>query len=90
MPKTGFFDSREWIAVVAAAFAVGGCWRPWSITRNRPYLWLCLGLMLVEIVVGLLGWYYHMQGHSPKSDERPLGESSRIVRRSSPRSCSPI
>ena len=68
--QNGFFDGREWIAVVAAAFAVGGLLAALVDYCKRPYLWLCLGLMLVEIVVGLLGWYYHIRAilRSPMSD----------------------
>ncbi len=67
--QNGFFDSREWIAVVAAAFAVGGLLAALVDYGNRPYLWLCQCLMLVETVVGLLGWYYHIRaiGRSPMS-----------------------
>ena len=68
--QNGFFDGREWIAVVAAAFAVGGLLAALFDYRNRPYLWLCQGLMLVEIAVGLLGWYYHVRAilRSPMGD----------------------
>jgi hypothetical protein len=67
--QNGFFDRREWIAVVAAAFAVGGLLAALLDYRNRPYLWLCQGLMALEVVVGLLGWYYHLRaiGQSPMS-----------------------
>jgi hypothetical protein len=67
--QNGFFDRREWIAVVAAAFAVGGLLAALVDYGNRPYLWLCQCLMFVEIVVGLLGWYYHVRAiaRSPMS-----------------------
>jgi hypothetical protein len=58
--QNGFFDGREWIAVAAAAFAVGGLLAALIDYRNRSYLWLCHVLMLVEIGVGMLGWYYHV------------------------------
>jgi hypothetical protein len=58
--QNGFFDGREWIAVAAAAFAVGGLLAAVIDYRNRPFLWLCQGLMLIEIAVGLLGWLYHV------------------------------
>jgi hypothetical protein len=59
--QNGFFDGREWIAIGAAAFAVGGLLAALVDYGNRPYLWLCQCLMLLEIVVGLLGWYYHIR-----------------------------
>ena len=67
--QNGFFDSREWIAVIAAAFAVGGLLAALVDYGNRAYLWLCQCLMLVEIVVGFLGWYYHIRAilRSPMS-----------------------
>jgi hypothetical protein len=67
--QNGFFESGEWIAVVAAAFAVGGLLAALVDYGNRPYLWLCQCLMLVEVVVGLLGWCYHIRAivRSPMS-----------------------
>jgi hypothetical protein len=67
--QNGFFDKHEWIAVVAAAFAVGGLLAALADYGNRPYLWLCQCLMLVEIVVGLLGWFCHIRAilRSPMS-----------------------
>ncbi|MGO8749302.1 MAG: hypothetical protein ACLQNE_25355 [Thermoguttaceae bacterium] len=59
--QNGFFDAREWVAVIAAAFAVGGLLAALVDYGNRAYLWLCQCLMLVEIVVGFLGWYYHIR-----------------------------
>jgi len=58
--QNGFFDPREWIAVAAAAFAVGALLAAVVDYRNRPFLVLCLLVMAAEIVVGLLGWYYHL------------------------------
>jgi hypothetical protein len=70
--QNGFFDSREWIAVVAAAFAIGALLAALVDYSNRPFLWLCLGLMFIEIIVGLLGWYYHIGAilRSPMSAPR--------------------
>jgi hypothetical protein len=58
--QNGFFDGREWIAVAAAAFAVGALLAAVLDYRNRPFLGLCLLVMVAEIAVGLLGWYYHL------------------------------
>jgi len=68
--QNGFFDSREWIAVIAASFAVGGLLAALFDYHNRAYLWLCQCLMLVEIMVGFLGWYYHITAilRSPMSN----------------------
>jgi hypothetical protein len=67
--QNGFFDSREWVAVIAAAFGVGGLLAALVDYGNRAYLWLCQCLMLVEIVVGFLGWHYHIMAilRSPMS-----------------------
>jgi hypothetical protein len=68
--QNGFFDGREWIAVIAAAFGVGSLLAALVDYGNRPYLWLCQSLMFVEIVVGFLGWHYHIRAilRSPMSN----------------------
>ena len=67
--QNGFFDGREWIAVVAAAFAVGELWRRGGIQRSPLTSGFANCLMLVEIGVGLLGWYCHLRAilRSPMS-----------------------
>jgi hypothetical protein len=59
--QNGFFDAREWIPVVAAAFAVGfllmALLRPGDEPLSRVTLWV-LGL---QVVVGLAGFWFHVR-----------------------------
>jgi len=43
--------------------AVSKAWSPvaCNVDGHERYLWLCLGLMVVETAVGLLGWYWHVR-----------------------------
>jgi len=61
--QNGFHHPTEWLAVGAAAFGVGGLFAALLIFDNRPLLWLCAGLMLVEVVVGVVGAFYHARGN---------------------------
>jgi hypothetical protein len=56
----GLLDWREWIPVVSAAVAVGALVAAVVHFRNRPFLDLCLGLMLAQIVVALTGAVLHI------------------------------
>jgi len=65
--RNGFFDAREWIAVVAAAFGVGGVLTAVLSPASRParrVAWASLGL---QVVVGFLGFGFHV---SPLFTER--------------------
>jgi hypothetical protein len=59
--QNGFFDVREWIPVVAAAFAVGfltvALFRP----RDRAIFVVTAGVLLVQAAVGLLGFSFHLR-----------------------------
>ena len=58
--QNGFFDPREWIPVIASAFAVGFLLVAASLCyNNRTFLRLCLWLMALQAAVGTLGAYYH-------------------------------
>ena len=57
--QNGFFDPNEWIPVASAAFAVGFLATALIRGSSRRYLDLCLGVMLVQAMVGLLGFYFH-------------------------------
>ncbi len=57
--QNGFFDPNEWIPVASAAFAVGFLATALSRAVSRRYLDLCLGVMLIQGLVGLLGFYFH-------------------------------
>lgn len=61
--QNGFHHPTEWLAVGVAAFGVGGLFAVLLIFDNRPLLWLCAGLMLLEVAIGVLGAFYHAQGN---------------------------
>jgi hypothetical protein len=67
--QNGFFYRSEWIPVASSAFAVGFLVVPFVVRVNRSYLVVCAVVMLVQAVVGLLGFYYHtsanLRGPSP-------------------------
>jgi hypothetical protein len=59
--QNGFFDVREWIPVFAAALAVGFLLAALLWPHDRGLLRLALGIMGLQVVVGLLGFVYHLQ-----------------------------
>lgn len=60
--QNGFFEWREWIPVAASALAVGSLCSIIFVDRTTPSLKAGALVMLGQIVVGLLGWYYHFCG----------------------------
>jgi hypothetical protein len=38
---------------------VGFLLAPFAVRVDRRYLWLCAAVLLVQVPVGLLGFYYH-------------------------------
>jgi len=61
--QNGFFHFTEWIPVAASAFAVAFLAMPLMRPVGRPYLWLCGGVLGVQVVVGLLGFAYHVRAN---------------------------
>jgi hypothetical protein len=57
--QNGFFHRTEWIPVISAALAVGFLTAPLAVKVERPFLWLCGGVMLLEIAVGITGATLH-------------------------------
>lgn len=60
--QNGFFEWREWIPVAASAVAVGSLCSIIFVDRSVPALKAGALVMLGQIIVGLLGWYYHFCG----------------------------
>jgi len=58
--QNGFFDSREWIGVIASALAVGFLLTVLLVDESPLFLRLCRAVLLVQIATGLLGFYYHV------------------------------
>ena len=57
--QNGFFYPTEWVPVIGSALAVGFLSAA-LFERNRQFLGLCLGVMAVQVVIGLLGFYFHL------------------------------
>ncbi len=60
--QNGFFEWREWIPVAASALAVGSLSSIIFVDRRVPALKAGALVMLAQIAVGILGWYYHFCG----------------------------
>jgi hypothetical protein len=67
--QNGFFHATEWIPVASSAFAVGFLLVPFLVRIGRSFLVVCAAVLLVQVAVGLLGFYYHtaanLKGPSP-------------------------
>jgi hypothetical protein len=61
--SNGFFVKTEWIPVVSSAFATGFLIVPVITMVTRRFLDLCLIVMVVQALVGVLGFVLHMQAN---------------------------
>ena len=61
--QNGFFYPSEWIGVIAAAVAFGFLVAQVAVPDNPALLAMNLALMVVQIVVGLLGFALHARGN---------------------------
>lgn len=62
--QNGFFEWREWIPVVSAAIAIGNLTTVTFVDSSRASLRFSVRVMLAQILVGVLGAYYHLQAIS--------------------------
>ncbi len=69
--QNGFFDKTEWIPVISSAFAVGFLIVPFLVGVDRSFLAVCVGVLLGQALVGLLGFYYHLSAdlHGPSRNQ---------------------
>ncbi|MGH9615017.1 MAG: hypothetical protein ACRD4P_18285 [Bryobacteraceae bacterium] len=58
--QNGFYHHTEWIPVASSALAVGFMIVPLTMKVGRSYLRWCVLLMLMQAVVGLLGFALHL------------------------------
>ena len=56
----GFYRLVEWLPVASSAFAVSFLAVPFLVRVGRRYLALCAVVMLVQAVVGVLGFFLHV------------------------------
>jgi hypothetical protein len=61
--SNGFFVKTEWIPVISSAFATGFLIVPLVTTVTRRYLDLCLVVLIGQALVGVLGFWFHMEAN---------------------------
>jgi hypothetical protein len=54
-----FFHWTEWIPVISCAFAVGFLVALLLLNAGRTFLWWCAGVLLLQMIVGALGFLLH-------------------------------
>jgi hypothetical protein len=61
--SNGFFLKTEWIPVISSAFATGFLVVPLMLAVTRRFLDVCLVVMLVQALVGIIGFWLHLQAN---------------------------
>lgn len=61
--SNGFFQKTEWIPVISSALATGFLIVPLLMTVTRRFMDLCLIVLLVQALVGVLGFWFHMEAN---------------------------
>jgi hypothetical protein len=71
--QNGFYHATEWIPVVSSALVVGFLTAPFLTPVGRAYLRLCAAILVLQLVVGVVGFYLHnaanLAGPSPDAVE---------------------
>src|SRR4051812_4133076 len=57
--QNGFFNPLEWVPVASSALAVGFMLVPFLVRVNESYLRLCALVLLLQAMVGVLGFGFH-------------------------------
>ena len=57
----GFFRPIEWLPVISAAFAASFLVVPLFMRVQRTFLRACAGVLLFQVIVGFLGFFFHAQ-----------------------------
>ena len=58
--QNGFFRQIEWIPVISSALAVGFLIVPLMMQVSRAYLWMCVSVMVLQVIVGIAGFVLHV------------------------------
>jgi len=58
--QNGFFNPYEWIPVFSAALAIGFLLTTLIQKKNLKFLNLCFGVLCIQVIVGLLGFGFHL------------------------------
>ena len=61
--SNGFFAKTEWIPVISSALATGFLIVPLVLTVSRRFMDVCLIVMLTQAIVGVLGFWFHIQAN---------------------------
>jgi hypothetical protein len=61
--SNGFFARTEWLPVISSAFATGFLIVPLIMQVTRRFLDLCLLVMIAQALVGILGFWFHLQAN---------------------------
>jgi hypothetical protein len=61
--QNGFFEPSEWVGVVAAAVAFGFLVAGAIVPEGRGLLIMNVAIMVVQVGVGLLGFFLHVRGN---------------------------
>lgn len=61
--SNGFFAKTEWIPVISSAFATGFLIVPLIISVTRRFLDICLVVMVMQGLVGVVGFWFHMRAN---------------------------
>lgn len=61
--SNGFFANTEWIPVISSAFATGFLIVPLIMQVTRRFLDLCFLVMIGQALVGVLGFWFHLQAN---------------------------
>jgi len=57
--QNAFYHWTEWIPVASSGVAVGFLMAIFLTPVTRPFLWLCAGILLIQALVGVLGFALH-------------------------------
>jgi hypothetical protein len=61
--SNAFFAKTEWVPVISSAFATGFLLVPLLMNVTRRYLDLCLMVMIGQALVGVLGFWLHLEAN---------------------------
>lgn len=56
----GFYRPIEWLPVASSAFAVSFLLVPLLVKVERPYLLLCAAILILQAIIGMLGFGLHL------------------------------
>jgi hypothetical protein len=70
----GFYRPEEWLPVISSAFAFAFLVVPFVVPVTRGYLWLCVIVVVIQMAVGIAGFFFHVGASLTIADlHRPLG-----------------